>query len=114
MMRQRSLLRMIPHSPPTAAIRAASSIACVFYKGKGKGMIEGPCSGKADAAIAEDVVALTATVAGNTADIGTKADGSALTTAESTISTHTGELNALTATVGGIPALSLLRRSLRT
>ena len=37
-------------------------------------MIEGPCSGKADIPASEaDVVALTATVAGNTSTIGTKA-----------------------------------------
>ena len=51
-------------------------------------MIEGPCSGKADAdsASTADVVALTATVAGNTAATSTKADGSALTAAERVLS----------------------------
>ena len=50
-------------------------------------MIEGPLSGasSADAASQVDLDTLTATVAGNTTVIGTKADGSALTTAEGEI-----------------------------
>ena len=42
-----------------------------------------------DAASGADVTALTGVVAANTVAIDAKADGSALTTAESTISTHT-------------------------
>ena len=57
-------------------------------------MIQGPLTGAtdSDSASAEDVTALTGVVATNTAAINTKADGSALTTAESTISTHTGQI----------------------
>ena len=47
---------------------------------------------KATESSAEDVTALTGVVATNTAAINTKADGSTLTTAESTISTHTGQI----------------------
>ena len=77
-------------------------------------MIEGPLSGKSesDAASADDLTALTATVAGNTSalatkapttvvdalatTVATKASGSGLTAAEATIATHTGQLAGLT------------------
>lgn len=62
-------------------------------------MIEGPLTGatdSSDAASAADVSALAVTVATNTSAISTKADGTALATAESTISTHTEEIVGLT------------------
>ena len=77
-------------------------------------MIEGPLSGKSDsdAASADDLTALTATVAGNTSalaakapttvvdalatTVATKASSSGLTAAEATIATHTGQLAGLT------------------
>lgn len=53
-------------------------------------MIQGPLSGKTgDGASEADVTALTGVVATNRAAISSKADSSAVTTAESTISTHT-------------------------
>ena len=72
---------MAPNSP------GSSTITLTLIKG----MIQGPLTGAtdSDSASASDVTALTGVVATNTAAINTKADGSALTTAESTISTHT-------------------------
>ena len=95
--RQRSFAMIAAIRPQQAVISApdaASTISSLFIKK----MIEGPLSGKvdSDAASVADVVALTATVSGNTTAINTKADGSALTTAEGTISTHAGQIVGLT------------------
>ena len=67
-------------------------------------MIQGPLTGatESDAASGADVAALTTVVEGNTTTISSKADSSALTTAEGTISTHTGQLAALNASVNGL------------
>ena len=80
-MRHRSLFKMIPQRPPTAATSAASIITRVLYKTTK--MIEGPCSGAISDAVsasATDVAAPTALVATN---------GTSLATAEGTISTPT-------------------------
>ena len=83
-------------------------------------MIEGPLSGKAesDSASAADLIALTATVAGNTSaitakapttvvdalatEVSTKASGSGLIAAETAITTHTGQIVSLNTSVNGI------------
>ena len=84
-------------------------------------MIEGPLSGKSDsdAASADDLTALTATVVGNTSalaakapttvvdalatTVATKASSSGLTAAEATIATHTGQLVSLNTSVNNMP-----------
>ena len=61
-------------------------------------MIQGPLTGATDSedsASASDLATLTAVVTTNTATISTKADDSALTIAEGTISTHTGQIASL-------------------
>ena len=77
-------------------------------------MIEGPLAGKApDSAIAADVTALTGAVASNTSALATKADSADLIAAEGTITTHSGEIAALTGSLGNL-GTSFYTKVLRT